>query len=81
MLKKLFTVTVLGIAAATTVLAGGCASDSDKGAYGLTGTETRLTSEQQRYVDRNSLDQKGHPNSILAQRAREQIVSQNTGHQ
>jgi len=39
MLKKLLAVTVLAFAIATPLLAGGCASDNDKGVNGLTGSD------------------------------------------
>lgn len=56
MLKKLLTVTVLAIATGTPLLAGGCASDNDKGTYGLTGTDHQMTAQERaRYTD-----QKGH---------------------
>jgi hypothetical protein len=81
MLKKLLTVTVLGLATATPLLAGGCASDNDKGAYGLTGTESQLTADQQRWVNQHSVDQKGHFNPILHQQALNQMRSANPGAQ
>ena len=56
MFKKLLSVTVLGMTIALPVLAGGCTSTTDKGTYGLTGTDRQLTpQEKARYTD-----QKGH---------------------
>ena len=39
MFKKLLSVIVLGMVIALPILATGCSSTSDKGAYGLTGTD------------------------------------------
>jgi hypothetical protein len=56
MLKKLLTVAALGIAVATPLLAGGCASDANQGQYGLTGTNQQMTAQDRaRYTD-----SKGH---------------------
>ncbi len=63
MFKKLITVSILGVATAMPLFAGGCSSDSNKGEYGLTGN----SGQDPRHDPRN-IDDKGHYNPYLASR-------------
>jgi hypothetical protein len=66
MFRKLITGSLLAVASLSMVLAVGCAESANK-PYNLTGQE--LTPEQQRYVDQHSIDSKGHYNSVMTQKA------------
>jgi hypothetical protein len=57
MLKKLLSVAVLGMAVSTSILAVGCASQSQE-PYGLTGEKT--TSSRPPWQDPRNLDSNGH---------------------
>ena len=78
MMTRLVTAAILGVASASTLLATGCASEGQKQPYSLTGGQS-LTVDQQRWVDRHSIDDKGHFNPVLNQRAMSQMRLANQG--
>ena len=59
---------VLAPTLAGALLAAGCASETTTRPYSLTGYH-ELTADQQRWVDQNSIDQKGHYNPTMHQEA------------
>ena len=58
MLRKFFTVAVLGLSSSAALFAAGCASSSSDKPYGLTGNNT--ISEEERTEQRRWTDDKGH---------------------
>jgi len=67
MFKKFATGSFMTVVAASALLAVGCADSANK-PYHLTGNQN-VTPEQQTWIDQHSIDQKGHYNSVMAQRA------------
>ena len=51
MLKKLITVTVLGVVGTTGLLAGGCTSNGNEKPYGLTGNVSEQRQNELKYTD------------------------------
>ena len=66
-MMKVRTIIVLAGISASLLTALGCTEAGNK-PYSLTG-EQNLTADQQRWVDQQSIDEKGHYNPVLHQHA------------
>lgn len=72
-MRKLLTIAMLAAVSTPMLAAFGCAESGNK-PYSLTG-EQNLTVDQQRWVNQQSIDSKGHFNPVLHQRALDQVSS------
>ena len=74
-MRKLFSIIVPMAISASLLTAFGCAESGNK-PYSLTG-EQNLTESQQRWVNQHSIDDKGHFNPVLHQRALDDLEGVN----
>jgi hypothetical protein len=75
-MRKFLSIIAAAAVAAPLLTAFGCAEGGNK-PYSLTG-EQALTPEQQRWVDKHSIDEKGHYNLTMHQDALARVRSANT---
>ena len=75
-MRKFLSIIMAAAMSAPLLTAFGCADNGNK-PYSLTGEQT-LTPEQQRWVDKHSIDEKGHYNLTMHQQALAQMRSANT---